>query len=211
MGRVVITTTPMETHMEEVLVTIPGEEEEEEDEEKENHIKNIFPKKTRAVLGSLQLISSGCVMAFGIFVLNGDFTDIPICSGITASFFFFISGMLSISIAYKWTKVKEISTLVMSVVSAISACVLISVSNFAAVVDHCYHEYLGVGVKCMTGYSFLTIFGFVMLVISTVVISLIFKVTIESPFIENGRSKFKAGLIRKRESIIRNSRRGAKQ
>jgi len=102
-----------------------------------------YKSKAAIIIGTIHILCGvcACLSNIGLLVFVNRFHLGVFGTGIWSSVFFFISGGLSICSGKNTNSCLIISTMVMSIFSAISAGILVIFSGIGVAHDECYHYY----------------------------------------------------------------------
>jgi len=128
--------------------------------------KETYAAKTVAVLGCFQILCAVIALSLEIFIISRP-NNYSIATGVWCFVIFFTTGIISLFGAYFKNLCLVIATMVMSIISSLSAAILLVLSIIWSII--------GIGVhytrytSTILSYSGLAFFGLVMLVISIVI------------------------------------------
>jgi len=109
------------------------------------NIKDAYNIKAATALGVLHIICG--LIALGSDILGMVNSNVPLATGIWTSVFFFISGGLAIGGARSGNKCLVVATMVMAIISAVSAGILFIMSSISLSVfnqySYRYRDYYG--------------------------------------------------------------------
>jgi len=100
------------------------------------NIKDAYNIKAATALGVIHIICG--LIALGSDILGMVNSNVPLATGIWTSVFFFISGGLAIGGARSGNNCLVVATMVMAIISAVSAGVLLIMSSFSLSVFNSY-------------------------------------------------------------------------
>merc|ERR1711962_495189 len=125
--------------------------------------KETYAAKTVKVLGCFQILCAVIALSLEIFIISSPRNQ-SIATGVWCSVIFFTTGILSLLGARFKNLCLVITTMVMSIISSLSAAILLILSIMWSIIP--YHtRHTGI----ILSYSVMAFFGLVMLVISIVI------------------------------------------
>merc|ERR1711863_51525 len=123
------------------------------------NIKDSYNVKAATVLGIIHIIFG--LISLGIEITNLVVDNLSVATGIWTSVFFFISGGLAIGGARSGNKCLVVATMVMSIISAVSAGILLIMSAISLQIFGYHYRY-----HSPVSYALLIAMGVTMLVIA---------------------------------------------
>merc|ERR1712062_843929 len=113
------------------------------------NIKDVYNVKAATVLGIIHIIFG--FISLGIEITNLVVDNLSVATGIWTSVFFFISGGLAIGGARSGNKCLVVATLVMAIISAVSAGILLILSTILLVSSYRYSAMTGLAFGLLIG------------------------------------------------------------
>merc|ERR1712058_7143 len=119
--------------------------------------KETYAAKTVAVLGCFQILCAVIALSLEIFIISRP-NNYSVATGVWCFVIFFTTGIISLFGAYFKNLCLVIATMVMSIISSLSAAILLLLSIIWSIIGTRY-------TSTILSYSGLAFFGLVMLVI----------------------------------------------
>merc|ERR1711962_513344 len=143
--------------------------------------KETYAAKTVTVLGCFQILCAVITLSLEVFIITKPDNN-SIATGVWCSVIFFTTGILSLVGARFKNLCLVITTMVMSIISSLSAAILLILSIIWSIFG-VHTRYTGI----ILSYSVMAFFGLVMLVISIVISGLTCRATCCRPDSKEGK------------------------
>merc|ERR1711962_1842754 len=143
--------------------------------------KETYAAKTVAVLGCFQILCAVIALSLEVFIISSPRNN-SIATGVWCSVIFFTTGIISLFGARFKNLCLVITTMVMSIISSLSAAILLILSIIWSIFG-VHTRYTGI----ILSYSVMAFFGLVTLVISIVISGLTCRATCCRPDSKEGK------------------------